>query len=147
MADENRVIEKSRKLLRDSSRLDKDAGEVGGDSSQYLGENTGSLSGKKRGRDSTVYDLEVFDDRQFYSMLLKTFISSATAGESGVGKEEILAMKRYKNRNQQVDRKASKGRKIRYVLHSKLQNFMFPIKRSGADSDIDRHILFGSLFQ
>ena len=148
MADENRVVEKSRKLLCDSSRLDKDAEEVGADNTQCIDNESANISGKKRDRDSTAYDLEVYDDRQFYSMLLKTFISSATAGESGMGKEELLAVQKYKNRHQQVDRRASKGRKIRYIVHSKLQNFMFPIKRRGVDSgDIDSNILFGSLFQ
>jgi hypothetical protein len=45
----------------------------------------------------------------------------------------------------QVDRRASKGRKIRYVAHPKLQNFMFRIAAPPAELDAD--ILFQSLFQ
>ena len=33
---------------------------------------------------------------------------------------------RRKSRKKTVDRKASKGRKIKYVTHPKMQNFMFP---------------------
>ena len=33
-----------------------------------------------------------------------------------------------------VDRKASKGRKIRYTRHPKLENFMFPVVRALASS-------------
>lgn len=49
-----------------------------------------------------------------------------------------------------MDRKASKGRKIRYVVHSKLENFMFPnavayASETGGSFDADR--LFRSLFQ
>lgn len=33
---------------------------------------------------------------------------------------------RRKSRKKNVDRKASKGRKIKYVTHPKMQNFMFP---------------------
>jgi hypothetical protein len=57
-----------------------------------------------------------------------------------------------------VDRKASKGRKVRYNVHDKLQNFMFPQQRyvsssgsrGGGDSQlstIDADRLFQSLFQ
>ena len=45
-----------------------------------------------------------------------------------------------------VDRKASKGRKIRYLPHKKLENFMFPIQiRQSSAQDSNR--LFSSLFQ
>ena len=37
---------------------------------------------------------------------------------------------RRKSRKKTVDRKASKGRKIKYVTHPKMQNFMFPQVRS-----------------
>lgn len=33
---------------------------------------------------------------------------------------------RRKSRKKTVDRRASKGRKIKYVTHPKMQNFMFP---------------------
>ena len=43
---------------------------------------------------------------------------------------------------QKVDRRASKGRKIRYTRHPKLENFMFPVARSSVmaafRSDFDR---------
>ena len=35
---------------------------------------------------------------------------------------------------QQIDRKASKGRKIRYTRHPKLENFMFPVARTVSTS-------------
>jgi protein AATF/BFR2 len=49
-----------------------------------------------------------------------------------------------------VDRKASKGRKVRYNVHAKLQNFMFPMPTASAfettgPQDADK--LFQSLFQ
>ncbi len=46
----------------------------------------------------------------------------------------------------QVERKASKGRKIRYTVHQKLQNFMFPVPlQNNLHLDIER--LHASLFQ
>ena len=48
----------------------------------------------------------------------------------------------------QVERKASKGRKVRYNVHDKLQNFMFPVGVSAAEvGGIDADRLFQSLFQ
>ena len=45
-----------------------------------------------------------------------------------------------------VERKASKGRKIRYKVHAKLQHFMFPVPAvPPAGLDVDR--LMASLFQ
>lgn len=56
----------------------------------------------------------------------------------------------------QVDRRASKGRKVRYVVHEKLKNFMFPIstysplssssEQAGGGSSTSQS-LFNSLFQ
>jgi hypothetical protein len=48
----------------------------------------------------------------------------------------------------QVERKASKGRKVRYNVHDKLQNFMFPLSLGGVEvGGIDSEKLFHSLFQ
>mmetsp|Transcript_19559 Transcript_19559/g.41177 ORF Transcript_19559/g.41177 Transcript_19559/m.41177 type:complete len:481 (-) Transcript_19559:29-1471(-) len=43
-----------------------------------------------------------------------------------------------------VDRRASKGRKIRYVVHPKLVNFTFPVRR--AEPMIEEDVWFKSLF-
>ena len=43
-----------------------------------------------------------------------------------------------------VDTKASKGRKLRFVVQPKLQNFMFPV--SGVAPEIDTGEFFNSLF-
>ena len=45
-----------------------------------------------------------------------------------------------------VDTKASKGRKVRYDIHSKLVNFMAPVYEAGSWKDEQRNELFGSLF-
>ena len=59
------------------------------------------------------------------------------------------ALKKYDNKRKKgsnnVDRRASKGRKIRYVAHKKLENFMFPIPKNFDIENSQR--LFSSLFQ
>jgi hypothetical protein len=48
-----------------------------------------------------------------------------------------------------VDRKASKGRKIRYIVHKKLEQFMYPSPTTvvGNNASFDPDRLFQSLFQ
>lgn len=103
--------------------------------------------GKKRNRSSAIYDEEVYDDRPFYSMLLKSFITSSSSEITGMRKEDILALQKYKRKGNNIDRKASKGRKIRYVLHPKLQNFMFPIRKAPSLDDSIDNRLMNSLFK
>jgi protein AATF/BFR2 len=59
--------------------------------------------------------------------------------------DDLEALRQYKKRNTTVDRKASKGRRVRYNVHTKLQSYMFPIPVADIDSNTDR--LLKSLFQ
>jgi protein AATF/BFR2 len=95
------------------------------------------------GEQSKDYDLEVYDDRAFYFLLLQSFLQSSNYDSSQ--NDRIAHLKKIKSKKKDVDRKASKGRKIRYVVHPKLQNFMFPIPDK--PTTFDRDALFQSLFQ
>jgi protein AATF/BFR2 len=122
LADEDRLIEKSRMLVSESKRMNKEK------------------------ETSATHDLEVYDDRIFYSMLLKSFITSTTDANTGsMRAADLEALRKYKrNKSSNVDRKASKGRKLRYVVHEKLTNFMFPIP---ANETVDSDRIMASLFQ
>ena len=49
------------------------------------------------------FDEEVYDDRQFYSMLLKSFISSSSAGAGhGLRSNDLEALRQYKRSKQHV---------------------------------------------
>ncbi|KAH6617853.1 apoptosis antagonizing transcription factor-domain-containing protein [Chaetomium sp. MPI-SDFR-AT-0129] len=93
-------------------------------------------------------DPEIYDDADFYQLLLKELVDqrSSDSGAPGdsVATVRWAALKETKTRKT-VDRRASKGRKLRYTVHEKLQNFMAPEdRRSWEDHAIDR--LFGTLF-
>lgn len=79
-----------------------------------------------------------FDDSKVYQLMLKEFLSSKTT-ETG----SILPQKT-QNVKKQVDRKASKGRKIRYNISPKLVNFTFPLSRPQGELEVDAY--FSSLF-
>ncbi|GKT98039.1 hypothetical protein FLAG1_00816 [Fusarium langsethiae] len=96
-------------------------------------------------------DSDIYDDADFYQILLKELVDQRTVeGSSGAGAGDavptvvLTAAKDVKNRKN-VDRKASKGRKMRFTVHEKLQNFMAPEdRRAWEQSAIDR--FFGTLF-
>ncbi|KAG5950800.1 rRNA-processing protein bfr2 [Claviceps cyperi] len=91
----------------------------------------------------------IYDDADFYQVLLKELVDQRTVEGSGkqasaVPTVMVTATKEAKLRKQ-VDRKASKGRKMRFTVHEKLQNFMAPEdRRSWEQGAIDR--FFGTLF-
>ncbi|KAG6016125.1 rRNA-processing protein bfr2 [Claviceps pusilla] len=94
-------------------------------------------------------DEYIYDDADFYQVLLKELVDQRTVEGSGaqasaVPTVMVTATKEAKLRKQ-VDRKASKGRKMRFTVHEKLQNFMAPEdRRSWEQGAIDR--FFGTLF-
>lgn len=166
--DKKRLIEKSRMPKNDSQRLGREALDVvpsdqrpqedsdddeddkssdEDDNDNGDSDDTDKKKGKKRKGAYDDYDTEVYDDRPFYSMLLKTFITNSSNGEgvSNIRASDLSALKKYKRSKSVVDRRASKGRKIRYVSHKKLENFMFP--EHVAESSISSDRLFKSLFQ
>jgi len=175
LSDRQRALEKSRMPLDDSLRMDKSADLAPGNEDEDAAASDANSDGdesdtadvsvsdawagagtvgrdKKRRRVATVYDTEVYDDRQFYNLLLKSFIQSASAAggadggqAAGMRPDDLEALRKYRRSKTSVDRRASKGRKIRYVVHAKLQNFMFPVEQPEAPLDVDR--LYQSLFQ
>ncbi|OAQ73701.1 apoptosis antagonizing transcription factor domain-containing protein [Pochonia chlamydosporia 170] len=94
-------------------------------------------------------DEYIYDDADFYQLLLKELVDQRTVEgtadhAAAVPTVMVTATKEAKLRKQ-VDRKASKGRKMRFTVHEKLQNFMAPEDRRGWEQGaIDR--FFGTLF-
>ncbi|CAG8527309.1 9751_t:CDS:10 [Paraglomus brasilianum] len=118
-------------ILNDKERLVKRT---------QLKRNDGKILGKEKQNereDETIvkgdnlpnYDKEIFDDTDFYQQLLRELIDSRmvdTDDQSSLGLR-WAALKQTKQKKKQVDTKASKGRRLRYHVHEKLQNFMVPI--------------------
>lgn len=93
-------------------------------------------------------DENIYDDADFYQLLLKELVDQRTVETSGEQNSAlpsimVTAAKEAKMRKV-VDRKASKGRKMRFTVHEKLQNFMAPEdRRSWEQEQISR--FFGTL--
>jgi len=93
---------------------------------------------------------DVFDDSKVYQHMLKDFLVMASLDGGANGNDENASSQAYQRckspyLKKQVDRKASKGRKIRYVEIPKLVNFTFPISRVKT-SNLDEDEWFQSLF-
>ncbi|KIV83528.1 hypothetical protein PV11_05548 [Exophiala sideris] len=107
----------------------------------YLATESGKLS------TASVPSPGTFDDGPFYQALLRDLIASRSASNAGVSSEPFLPTKLHVSgsKGKKVDTKASKGRKVRYTVHEKLENFMAPEDRSTWE-DAARREFFASLF-
>ena len=100
--------------------------------------------------------LPTYDDNTFYQSLLRDLITSRSASSTTATNisASVLPPKLHPSGNRQnkktVDTKASKGRKIRYTVHEKLQNFMAAEGDTGRDTSMwterGKREFFGSLF-
>lgn len=94
-------------------------------------------------------DPEIYDDADFYATLLRELVdrrmtdrasgsagmllnhndSNPAAAAASSSSSRLLPFARDRKPRGQVDTRASKGRKMRYAVHEKLQNFMAPEDR------------------
>lgn len=93
---------------------------------------------------------KIYDDADFYGLLLKQLLENRSNELNSNGAAEFVVqapwqLAREAKTKKIVDTKASKGRKLRYTVHEKLQNFMAPEDRGGwGERQVDD--LFGGLF-
>jgi protein AATF/BFR2 len=91
-------------------------------------------------------DSKIYDDADFYGLLLKELLEQKSADSVAATIIDLSSsLRREAKTKKNVDTKASKGRKLRYTVHEKLQNFMAPEHR-GSWSERQAEELFGSLF-
>lgn len=93
-------------------------------------------------------DDKIYDDADFYGLLLKELLDQRNANSATSAIVDFTTssdLRRAAKTRKNVDTKASKGRKLRYTVHEKLQNFMAPEDRS-TWSERQADELFGSLF-
>ncbi|KAJ4376382.1 rRNA-processing protein bfr2 [Neocucurbitaria cava] len=96
-------------------------------------------------------DPSIYDDADFYGLLLKELLEqrsadlNATNGTAEFVVQAPWQVAREAKTKKVVDTKASKGRRLRYTVQEKLQNFMAPEER-GEWGDRQRDDLFSSLF-
>ncbi|XP_064892787.1 protein AATF isoform X1 [Columba livia] len=117
---------------------------------ESLPENSEVLPPSDSNRHLKDIDEEIFDDDDFYHQLLREFIERKTTSldpndQVAMGRQWLAIQKLRSKIKKKVDRKASKGRRIRYHVHSKLVSFMAPIDHCTMNDDA-RTELYRSLF-
>ncbi|XP_056270111.1 protein AATF-like [Pseudoliparis swirei] len=95
-------------------------------------------------------DENIFDDDDFYHQLLRELIERRTSAadpndQVAMGRQWLAIQKLRSKIKKKVDTKASKGRKVRFHIHSKLVNFMAPVDHSSV-SDEARSEVYRGLF-
>jgi protein AATF/BFR2 len=95
-------------------------------------------------------DPSIYDDADFYGLMLKELLEQRSADMNANGTAEFVVqapwqVARDAKTKKVVDTKASKGRRLRYTVQEKLQNYMAPEER-GEWGDRQRDELFSSLF-
>ena len=124
------------------------------------------------GEGDVALELEAYDDADTYAQLVKEYVAGhggdgapggsgggsaageviaqggAVAADAAAEAARAAARKRKKGARADLDRRATKGRKIKYVVHPKLQEFCCPVPRDaiGAGAARITDELFASLF-
>lgn len=118
----------------------KAAKEDGGDGDQKTKE--------EEDKELSKWSPEIYDDTDFYHQMLRELIeyksnSSTNPVEAARNYSELQKLRT--KIKKQVDQKASKGRKIRYVVHKKIVSYMAPYSDSHWTQEATQE-LFSSLF-
>lgn len=107
----------------------------------------------KSRKDDDEYIPEIFDDSDFYHQLLRELIECKSADISDpvqLSRQWIALQQMRSKMKRKVDTKATKGRKIKYVVHNQLVNYMAPEKSmKWTDESISElySSLFGKMFE
>ncbi|KAK8795628.1 hypothetical protein WA158_000285 [Blastocystis sp. Blastoise] len=101
------------------------------------------IIGKEEGlpdEDGLIRDTNVYDDSEFYNTLLSYYTNTKETENN----EASTIYRKSKINKKEVNRKASKGRRLRYQVHPKLLNFCAPEAYPPPPMDVQQ--LFSSLF-
>ena len=101
------------------------------------------------GRRNQEYDGEIYDDDDFYHQLLRQLIEQKTSDITDpiqLSKQWIQLQNMRNKMKRKIDTRATKGRRLRYNVHTKLVNFMAPIEVNDTWSTQAKNELYNSLF-
>ncbi|XP_059059058.1 protein AATF [Achroia grisella] len=107
----------------------------------------------KNRKDVDEYIPEIFDDSDFYHQLLRELIECKSADISDpvqLSRQWIALQQMRSKMKRKVDTKATKGRKIKYVVHNQLVNYMAPEKCNTWTDEATNELyssLFGKMFE
>lgn len=104
-------------------------------------------------KENDEYISEIFDDSDFYHQMLRELIECKSADISDpvqLSRQWIALQQMRSKMKRKVDTKATKGRKIKYVVHNQLVNYMAPEKCTTWTDESTNELyssLFGKMFE
>lgn len=107
----------------------------------------------KNRKDDDEYLPEIFDDNDFYHQLLRELIECKSADITDpvqLSRQWIALQQMRSKMKRKVDTKATKGRKIKYVVHNPLVSYMAPEKTTRWNDESSNELyssLFGKIFE
>ncbi|CAF4808821.1 unnamed protein product [Pieris macdunnoughi] len=107
----------------------------------------------KNRKDDDEYIMEIFDDSDFYHQLLRELIECKSADITDpvqLSRQWISLQQMRSKMKRKVDTKATKGRKIKYVVHNPLVSYMASEKGTKWNDESTNELyssLFGKLFE
>ena len=141
----NRILMDMERLIARTQTKRSLYSSIGKDDINSKTNETNNQSNSSENFDKEI-DPEIFDDDDFYHQLLRELIESKAGNDSMLMSGKWVQIQKLRNKiRRKVDTRASKGRKIRYDIHSKLVNFMAPVDNTTFTEDA-KNQLFNSLF-
>lgn len=147
LANKDELIKKSQLLKGGYTLFDQSCAIIVPKASRSLDENE-ETEEKQNEENNDIYCNEIYDDTDFYHTQLRELIeykTNSTGNANEMSKQFTELQKLRKKMKKTVDTRASKGRKIRYVVHNKLVSFMAPNNSTNWD-DEQKNELFKSIF-
>ena len=139
LSDETRLLKRTR-----TRRVEQKA--VGVEIRRHGGGSGGGSGGSGGGDDDDDDELddEIFDDNDFFKGHRQEYLESTMSGDDFMSLTKSYASRRVKKKKK-VDTKASKGRRLKFVVMPKLQNFCAPefVRTPSIDLDVLVASLFG----
>ncbi|XP_022920795.1 protein AATF [Onthophagus taurus] len=142
------VLNQINHILTDRSRLIKRT-QTKRSNYEIIGEKDSEQTENEKSDEEKQQELnpEIFDDDDFYHQLLRELIEVKSADLTDpvqLGRQWIQLQNLRSKMKRKIDTRATKGRKIRYTVHSKLVNFMAPIDE-GSYTEEAKVELFSSI--
>lgn len=143
----NSVLQQIEYILSDKNKLVRKT-QLKRSEFEVVGKSKVAEKTKDENREPEEYDTEIYDDTDFYHQLLRELIEvkSGDITDPVQMSRQWIALQNLRSKmKRKIDTKATKGRKIRYVVHSKLVNFMAPMNESSWTEEA-KNELYSSLF-
>lgn len=135
------IVDQINNILMDKSKLLKKT---------QLKRSSGQIIGEAEGKDEADYDVNIYDDEDFYHQQLRELVefkSSDIIDPIQLSRQWVQLQNMRSTMKRKIDTRATKGRKVRFGIHSKLVNHVGCRDFENSKTDDAINELESSMFQ